>query len=110
MQMYMSCGYESIPDLLSSNADYLVESISSGLRHLDMSPKTPLVLKVTLQHSNADMLPLLQDTIDEILVTLDEYHKDLAPMMIDVLKTLVVAIIRWFPEEKVPGCTSTSNL
>ncbi|XP_071805333.1 TELO2-interacting protein 1 homolog [Asterias amurensis] len=100
MQMYMSCGYESIPDLLSSNSDYLVESISSGLRHLDMYPKTPLVLKVTLQHSNADMLPLLQDTIDEILVTLDEYHQDVAPMMIDVLKTLVVAIIRWFPEEK----------
>ncbi|XP_038075424.1 TELO2-interacting protein 1 homolog [Patiria miniata] len=100
VQICMACGYQTIPALLSSNADYLVDAISSGLRHLEMNPKAPLVLQVTLRHSDAEMLPLLQDTIDEILLTLDQYHKELAAMMMDVLKTLVIAIYRWFPAGK----------
>ncbi|XP_022104170.1 TELO2-interacting protein 1 homolog [Acanthaster planci] len=97
VQICIACGYQTIPALLSSNADYLVDAISSSLRHLEMNPKAPLVLQVTLRHSNAEMLPLLQDTIDEILLTLDQYHKEVAATVMDVLKTLVMAIYRWYP-------------
>ncbi|XP_072037283.1 TELO2-interacting protein 1 homolog [Amphiura filiformis] len=104
------CAYSSIPDLLCDNADYLVDTISLKLRHLDFNPKAPLVLKVTLQHSNSNMLPLLEDTINEILITLDQYYGDRAAAFMKVLHVLVISIVRWFPAEQEYKTQSSSAL
>ncbi|KAH3822477.1 hypothetical protein DPMN_124256 [Dreissena polymorpha] len=59
------CIYRSIDQLIRENADYLMNSISLRLRHLDRNRKCPLVLKVMLQYSSAQLLPLIQDTVQE---------------------------------------------
>ena len=59
----------NIEELLCQNADYLVNSISLRLRHLDQNAHAPNVLKVVLQHSNQKVLPLLRDTVDEVSCT-----------------------------------------
>ena len=50
------------------NADYLVNEISLRLRHLPDNLKTPLVLQAMLQHSSERLLPLVHDTIQEVVL------------------------------------------
>ncbi|XP_071491313.1 TELO2-interacting protein 1 homolog [Diadema antillarum] len=99
LSLSQSCGYRCIAELLYENVDYLTDSVSSRLRHYEWNLKAPLVLKVTLRYSNPDILPLLQDTIDEVLLILDSYHGDHASSLMSVLQALVQAIRRWFPVE-----------
>ncbi|XP_064596602.1 TELO2-interacting protein 1 homolog [Liolophura sinensis] len=94
------CGYSSINNLLQSNSDYLVNSISVKLRHLRHNPRAPLVLKVTLQHSSPELLPLLQDTIQEVLSSLDQFYGEKAVMFMKVLHSLVLAVEKWYPPSK----------
>ena len=60
----------SIGELVQRNADYLVNAISLRLRHFCENKKSPLVLKVMLQYSSKDILPLINDAIQEVGV----YH------------------------------------
>ena len=55
-----------IEDLIKSNCDYLVDSLSSRLRQVDAHPTAPIVLSVMLSYSGSDLLPLIQDVIDEV--------------------------------------------
>ncbi|XP_077867574.1 TELO2-interacting protein 1 homolog [Saccoglossus kowalevskii] len=96
-----SCAYSSIEDLICKNCDYLIDVISHNLRHLDWFPKSPDVLKVMLQYGNADVLPLTQDIIDEILDSLDLHYDEKSSLFLKVLHTLVCAVRRWFPCQQV---------
>ncbi|XP_077998436.1 TELO2-interacting protein 1 homolog isoform X2 [Glandiceps talaboti] len=105
-----SCNYQSIAHLIRENSDYLVDAISHNLRHLDWNPKSPDVLKVMLQYGNADILPLTQDIIDEILDSLDQHYDQRAVLFMKVLHTLVCAIARWFPYTKDQTEPTESNI
>ncbi|XP_060078386.1 TELO2-interacting protein 1 homolog [Ylistrum balloti] len=96
-----ACNYSSIADLIQKNADYLVNSISLRLRHFYDNQRSPLVLKVMLQYSNCDLLPLIDDTIQEILDVLDDHHLDQAVLFMGVLHELTKAMVRWFPPVKL---------
>jgi hypothetical protein len=58
--------FSSIDQLLQRNADYLVNAISLRLRHFNENKQSPLVLKVILQYSSVEILPLIDDTIQEV--------------------------------------------
>ncbi len=59
-------GRRSVEALLCENADYLVNALSLRLRRLHDNPAAPDVMRVVLQHSNRDVLPLLRDTVQEV--------------------------------------------
>ncbi|XP_041479499.1 TELO2-interacting protein 1 homolog isoform X2 [Lytechinus variegatus] len=106
-----ACEYSSVSKLLLMNVDYLTDSVSARLRHYEWNPKAPLVLKVTLQHSTCDILPLLQDTIQEVFHLMDEHHLDQATSLMSVLESLISSINRWYPSQdsqckEVPSCES----
>lgn len=92
-----ACSYGSIDELLKQNADYLVNAISLRLRHFDQNKQSPLVLKVILQYSTVEILPLIDDTIQEVLSSLDDFYDDQAALFMGVLNELVKAVSRWFP-------------
>lgn len=92
------CQYKSIGELVQRNADYLVNAISLRLRHFCENKKSPLVLKVMLQYSSSDILPLIGDTIQEILESLDENYEHEALLFLRVLNELVKAVLRWFKD------------
>ncbi|PIK49361.1 hypothetical protein BSL78_13751 [Apostichopus japonicus] len=120
-----SCGYRSIADLLSNNADYLVDEISHRLRHLAWNHHAPHVLRVTVEQwwggrhgvynpssplafqshtkrlssSMLRCLPLLEDTIEEILWSLDNHYSLDISSFIALLQTVASAILKWFPPE-----------
>ena len=59
--------FRSLDELICNNADYLMDSISLRLRHFQQNKKCPLVLKIMLQYSSSELLPLIDDTIQEVL-------------------------------------------
>ncbi|XP_069508490.1 TELO2-interacting protein 1 homolog [Ambystoma mexicanum] len=92
-----SCGYNSLLHLINHNSDYLVNEISLQLRHLAEHPHTPRVLEAMLKHSDATLLTLVDDVIQDVLSTLDQFHNQKAALFLDVLYSLLTALVKWFP-------------
>ncbi|KAK6177026.1 hypothetical protein SNE40_015216 [Patella caerulea] len=92
-----ACHYSSIDELIRKNSDYLVNTISLKLRRFHHDNHAPLVLQVMIEYSSVELLPLIHDTVQEILETLDNNYEDKSSVFLQVLKELVVSILRWFP-------------
>lgn len=60
----------SVGELLSHNADYLVNDVALRLRHLCHYPEAPRVLQSLLLHSGSELLPLVDDVITEVKIAL----------------------------------------
>ena len=71
-----NCGYGSLGDLLRSNADYLVNSISYKLRHIDMYPESTVAMTALLQYGSVDVSPLVADSVEELLYSLDLHQEE----------------------------------
>ena len=95
------CGYVSMSTLITANADYLVNAVSLNLRHLSIHPEAPTVLRAVLLYGAAEVLPLIQDSIDEVMFALD-VHQEKEYFIWPVLLALVTAIVNWHPNEPQP--------
>ncbi|XP_055400988.1 TELO2-interacting protein 1 homolog isoform X2 [Bubalus kerabau] len=93
-----ACGYDSLKHLINENSDYLVNGISLNLRHLSLHPHTPKVLEVMLQNSDASLLPLVADVVQDVLATLDQFYDKKAATFVSVLHALMAALVQWFPD------------
>ncbi|XP_012610445.2 TELO2-interacting protein 1 homolog isoform X2 [Microcebus murinus] len=93
-----ACGYGSLQHLINQNSDYLVNGISLNLRHLALHPHTPKVLEVMLRNSDASLLPLVADVVQDVLVTLDQFYDKRAASFVSVLHALLAALAQWFPD------------
>ena len=87
-----ACGYNSLQHLINENSDYLVNGISLNLRHLSLHPHTPKVLEVMLQNSDASLLPLVADVVQDVLATLDQIYDKRAATFVSVLHALMAAL------------------
>ncbi|XP_044311686.1 TELO2-interacting protein 1 homolog isoform X2 [Varanus komodoensis] len=110
-----ACAYASIPDLINRNADYLVNGISLHLRHRAHEPRALQVLEAMLRHSDAAVLPLVEDVLRDTLARVDQCHSDRAPAFLGVLHTLMVTLVRHFSagpqarKDLVRGSSSSSS-
>ncbi|XP_075384880.1 TELO2-interacting protein 1 homolog [Tenrec ecaudatus] len=102
MDMCLACSYESLQHLINDNSDYLVNGISLNLRHLAQHPHTPKVLEVMLRNSDASLLPLVADVVQDVLATLDQFHDTRAASFVGVLHALLAALAQWFPTTGQP--------
>ncbi|TKC48314.1 hypothetical protein EI555_014556 [Monodon monoceros] len=93
-----ACGYDSLQQLINENSDYLVNGISLNLRHLSLHPHTPKVLEVMLQNSDASLLPLVADVVQDVLATLDQFYDKRTTSFVSVLHALLAALAQWFPD------------
>jgi hypothetical protein len=75
-----STGVGSVSVLLQNNADYLVNSISLKLRHINRYPEAPTVLQVALHHGNIAMLPLVNDLMMEVSLLHVDLYDDLTAL------------------------------
>lgn len=92
-----ACDYESIHELINQNLDYLVNTISLNLRRLVQHPHTPGVISVMFSYSDASFLPLVDDVVQDVLLSLDLYHNEKAQLIFTVLHSLLMALACWFP-------------
>lgn len=95
----MCCKYKSIEELIASNVDYLINSISLNLRHINLNPETPAVLNAMLHYGNKDLIPFLEDTLEEVLSLIDYSSGNFLLSLVKVLNSLTVAVYKWFPVE-----------
>ncbi|KAM9250147.1 TELO2-interacting protein 1 homolog isoform 1-T1 [Dugong dugon] len=100
MEMCHACGYDSLQHLINQNSDYLVNGISLNLRHLAQHPHTPKVLEVMLRNSDASLLPLVADVVQDVLATLDQFYDKRATSFVSVLHALLAALAQWFPDRR----------
>ena len=100
------CGYSSLTELLKSNADYLVNSICLKLRHLDLYPEATVALSALLQHGGTTVLPLVTDSVDELVFALDLYQEDQMELIWPVLQT-TAEVIAAKVEDSVPTVEAT---
>uniref|UniRef100_A0A8D1RGN7 TELO2 interacting protein 1 n=1 Tax=Sus scrofa TaxID=9823 RepID=A0A8D1RGN7_PIG len=98
MDICHACDYDSLQHLINQNSDYLVNGISLNLRHLSLHPHTPKVLEVMLQNSDASLLPLVADVVQDVLATLDQFYDKRATSFVSVLHALLAALAQWFPD------------
>lgn len=92
MDICHACGYDSLQQLINQNSDYLVNGISLNLRHLSLHPHTPKVLEVMLRNSDASLLPLVADVVQDVLATLDQFYDKRATSFVSVLHALLAAL------------------
>ncbi|KAM4609805.1 TELO2-interacting protein 1 homolog [Polymixia lowei] len=100
-----ACGYASLKELINDNSDYLLNDVSLNLQRLSLHPQAPRVLTVMLAHSDASLLPLVGDIVQDVLLALDLTYDHRAPLFCSVLHSLMKALARWFPS----NCGSTSE-
>ncbi|NXQ92377.1 TTI1 protein, partial [Nyctibius grandis] len=91
-----ACGYNSVQCLINDNSDYLVNGISLNLRQLAHQPHASQVLDTMLRHSDASLLPLVEDVIQDVLSTLDQSYSNQASTFLRVLHSVMTALVRWF--------------
>ncbi|NXO00447.1 TTI1 protein, partial [Rhinopomastus cyanomelas] len=91
-----ACSYESLQSLINENSDYLVNGISLHLRQLAQQPRASQVLDTMLRHSDASLLPLVEDIIQDVLGALDQSYSNQASTFLRVLHSVMIATVRWF--------------
>ncbi|NXP12054.1 TTI1 protein, partial [Thinocorus orbignyianus] len=91
-----ACSYDSVQCLINENSDYLVNGISLNLRQLAHQPHASQVLDTMLRHSDASLLPLVEDVIQDVLSTLDQSYDTQATTFLRVLHSVVTALVQWF--------------
>ena len=67
--------FRTLDEMIRDNSDYLVNAISLRLRHLERNKKCPLVLRVMLQYSSPELLPLIDETIKDVSCHFDIFMK-----------------------------------
>ncbi|XP_029911095.1 TELO2-interacting protein 1 homolog [Myripristis murdjan] len=102
-----ACGYASLKDLINDNSDYLLNDVSLNLQRLSLYPQAPRVLSVMLAHSDASLLPLVGDIVQDVLLALDLSYDNTAALFCSVLHALMKALVRWFPPS--PGKTAEAS-
>ncbi|XP_075373536.1 TELO2-interacting protein 1 homolog isoform X2 [Mycteria americana] len=91
-----ACSYDSVQSLINENSDYLVNGISLNLRQLAHQPHASQVLDTMLRHSDASLLPLVEDVIQDVLSTLDQSYNNQASTFLRVLHSVMAALVQWF--------------
>lgn len=66
--------HASIENLIYSNVDYVINSVSSRLSMSRLDPKAPLVLVEMIRLVGAPIVPMVQDLVGDVFEALDDYH------------------------------------
>ncbi|NXX41733.1 TTI1 protein, partial [Tricholaema leucomelas] len=91
-----ACGYPSLRALIADNADYLVSGVALGLRQRAPRPRAARVLGTMLSHSDASLLPLVEDVLQDVLSALDQSYSQQASAFLGVLHSVMTALACWF--------------
>ncbi|XP_067301617.1 TELO2-interacting protein 1 homolog [Pseudorasbora parva] len=107
-----ACDYGSPKELVIKNSDYLLNDVSLNLARPSIHPHAPRVLAVMFTHSDASLLPLVADVVQDVLTALDLSYDQRTPQFCSVLHLLMKALVRWFPTtmgHQKPSSKETQN-
>ncbi|KAJ3197246.1 TEL2-interacting protein 1 [Irineochytrium annulatum] len=67
-----ACGFEDIFKFVFANIDYIANEISRHLRYINQNPKSPNVLIACVRIGKSDILPYINDLVDELFDAIDD--------------------------------------
>lgn len=96
----VSCGYNSVKDLIKDNSDYITNMLLVNFHQYWYKHESAVVLQVAMEQSDADAIVLFRDLIFQILNILD-YNQNKAYFFMRILFSTVVSVKEWFPSKKI---------
>ncbi|KAJ3010370.1 TEL2-interacting protein 1 [Thoreauomyces humboldtii] len=122
----LACGYPKRPsssmpviELILDNVDYVVNVVSRKLRHVSSNPRACLVLCAAVRIAGPEVVPFMDDSVDEILDAVDAWHsrsEGLCLALVACLAQLIETIAEGMDKEestdsdKDPPSPSTSSV
>ncbi|KAL9603932.1 MAG: hypothetical protein Q9219_000870 [cf. Caloplaca sp. 3 TL-2023] len=86
-----ACGYPSASELVTDNADYLVNAVAVKLNTFDISPQASQVMLMMVRLCGSNLIPSLDDLIESIFAILACYHG--YPRLVESLFEVLNAIV-----------------
>ncbi|BGP38736.1 hypothetical protein JCM10449v2_002672 [Rhodotorula kratochvilovae] len=95
--------YASPQNLVLSNVDYVVNSVSQRLSGARLEPNAPLVLVEMIRLVGRPIVPMVQDLVDDVFEALDDYHgyEDVTVGLWAVLDALLKVMVEDLPPQPV---------
>lgn len=86
-----TCKYQSASDLITQNADYLVNAVALKFNTFEISPQAPQVIGMMVRLCGPKLIPYLDDLVDSIFSALASFHgyPRLAESLLSVLKIII---------------------
>ncbi|RKO92386.1 armadillo-type protein [Blyttiomyces helicus] len=85
-------GQPSESALVLANADYVIDAASRRIRHLALNPRAPRVLVAAVRVAGADIVGLLDDSVEEVLETLEDWYRGNAAIVGSLVEVLVAVL------------------
>ncbi|KAL9059521.1 MAG: hypothetical protein Q9206_001458 [Seirophora lacunosa] len=105
-----ACGYPSASELVTENADYLVNAVAMKLSEFDISPQASQVMLMMIRLCGSPLIPYLDDLIESIFAILADYHgyPRLVEPLFEVLNAVVEEAGKSYPHAIESGSTGTA--
>lgn len=106
-----ACGYPSASELVTDNADYLVNAVAFKMNEFDISPQASQVLLMMVRLCGSPLIPYLDDLIDSIFTILASYHgyPRLVESLFEVLNAIVEEASKASPQTIEPATESAPS-
>ncbi|KAI4284280.1 MAG: hypothetical protein L6R35_004949, partial [Caloplaca aegaea] len=86
-----ACGYQSASELVTENADYLVNAVALKLNGFDISPQASQVMLMMVRLCGSALIPYMDDLIESIFAILADYHG--YPRLVEALFEVLNAVV-----------------
>ena len=97
----------TVAQLIMTNVDYIVNSVSQRLRFLKSNPRAPKVLAASIRIAGPKIMEFMEDSVLEILDLLDNYH-NVNESVVGSLYEVFDAIIAVLAKESASICAPDS--
>ncbi|KAL8752881.1 MAG: hypothetical protein Q9184_005593 [Pyrenodesmia sp. 2 TL-2023] len=86
-----ACGYPSASELVTDNADYLLDAVAFKLNQDDISPQASQVILMMVRLCGSPLIPYLDDLIESIFAILASHHG--YPPLVESLFEILNAVV-----------------
>lgn len=94
----INCNYPSTELMVYENADYIINGISQRLAFAELHPNATSVLRAMIRLVGEPIVPLLEDSIQEVFDALDKYHG--YDVLVDAFVGVLVDVVKVMPIEE----------
>lgn len=94
-EIAQSCGYKNVAELIEKSVPQFWYALSMKLKKLRQHPTAPLVLQVSLEYANIDVIAFIEELVEDVLTCLDTYHNEQALPLVRVLHVYVTAVVKY---------------
>eukprot|EP00730_Choanoeca_flexa_P002687 TRINITY_DN11133_c0_g1_i3.p1 TRINITY_DN11133_c0_g1~~TRINITY_DN11133_c0_g1_i3.p1 ORF type:complete len:690 (+),score=160.88 TRINITY_DN11133_c0_g1_i3:236-2071(+) len=101
-QAAQACGHASASDMVTANADYLINDAILRIRYMAVDPQAAYSVQQLLDYAAPSLLLAVKDMMLDVFVALDGYQPMHATQFILILLSVMQALERWYNSDALP--------